>query len=381
MSTPTRNPNRPQMRGPGHMMGAAGMPAEKSLNFWPSAKRLIGQLAPEKIGATAVVLLTVAGVAFSVIGPKILGNATNIIFEGVIGKQLPAGVTKEQVVAALRAQGDDGQANLIEGMNVVPGQGIQFDQLARVLLFVLVLYVIASLAMWGQAFILNGVVQRTVLRLRTDVEDKLHRLPLKYFDTVPRGELLSRVTNDIDNIQQTMQQTLSQLLSSLLTLVGVLTMMVWISWQLALVALISVPLSMLVTAVIAKRSQPKFIEQWSQTGIFDEHGRLVEVQGVGRDITEQREAERALLASEERYRAVVEDLTELVGRYDADLKVTFANTAMARLTGRSPDELLGVDFFTGIPDHMKPGLRHRLLALDTDGIGMERQSEPRTRPG
>jgi len=253
------------------MMGAAGMPAEKSLNFWPSAKRLLGQLAPEKIGTTAVVLLTIAGVAFSVIGPKILGNATNIIFEGVIGKQLPAGVTKDQVVAALRAKGDDGQANLIEGMNVVPGQGIQFDQLARILLFVLVLYVIASLAMWGQAFILNGVVQRTVLRLRTDVEDKLHRLPLKYFDTVPRGELLSRVTNDIDNIQQTMQQTLSQLLSSLLTLVGVLTMMVWISWQLALVALISVPLSMVVTMVIAKRSQPKFIEQWTQTGHLNAH--------------------------------------------------------------------------------------------------------------
>ncbi len=271
MSTQTRNPNRPQMRGPGHMMGAAGMPAEKSLNFWPSAKRLLGQLAPEKIGTTAVVLLTIAGVAFSVIGPKILGNATNIIFEGVIGKQLPAGVTKDQVVAALRAKGDDGQANLIEGMNVVPGQGIQFDQLARILLFVLVLYVIASLAMWGQAFILNGVVQRTVLRLRTDVEDKLHRLPLKYFDTVPRGELLSRVTNDIDNIQQTMQQTLSQLLSSLLTLVGVLTMMVWISWQLALVALISVPLSMVVTMVIAKRSQPKFIEQWTQTGHLNAH--------------------------------------------------------------------------------------------------------------
>ncbi|MFO1035815.1 MAG: PAS domain S-box protein [Geminicoccaceae bacterium] len=108
------------------------------------------------------------------------------------------------------------------------------------------------------------------------------------------------------------------------------------------------------------------IEQWSQTGIFDEHGRLVEVQGVGRDITEQREAERALLASEERYRAVVEDLTELVGRYDADLKVTFANTAMARLTGRSPDELLGMDFFTGIPDRVKPGLRRRLLALTPD---------------
>jgi ATP-binding cassette subfamily B protein len=113
-----------------------------------------------------------------VIGPKILGNATNIIFEGIIGKQLPAGLTKDQVVAALRASGDEGQANLIAGMDVVPGQGIDFTALAQVLTFVLVLYVFASLAMWAQAWILNGVVQRTAYQLRSDIEDKLHRLPL-----------------------------------------------------------------------------------------------------------------------------------------------------------------------------------------------------------
>ena len=262
-----RNPNRPQgMRGPGHMMGGAGMPAEKSLDFWPSAKRLLRRLSPERALVAVVILLTVLGVSFSVIGPKILGNATNLIFEGIIGKQLPAGVTKDQVVAALNAKGDTGQANLIAGMNVVPGQGIDFTQLGHVLLGVLVLYVIASVCMWAQAYVLNGVVQRTSLRLRRDVEEKLHRLPLSYFDTVPRGELLSRVTNDIDNVQMSMQQTFSQLLTSVLTLVGVLSMMVWISWLLALVALVSVPLSIVVTALIAKRSQPLFIEQWSQTG-------------------------------------------------------------------------------------------------------------------
>ena len=216
------------MRGPAAMMGA-GMPAEKSLDFWPSAKRLLRRLGPERLLVVAVVALTALSVLFSVVGPKILGNATNLIFEGVVGKQLPAGLTKDQVVAALRAKGDDGQANLIEGMNVVPGQGIDFTQLAHVLLFVLFLYVLGSLAMWAQAYVLNGVVQRTVLRLRRDIEDKLHRLPLSYFDTVPRSELLSRVTNDIDNIQQTMQQTMSQLLSSIFTLVGVLAMMLWIS--------------------------------------------------------------------------------------------------------------------------------------------------------
>jgi ATP-binding cassette subfamily B protein len=247
------------------MMGA-GQPAEKSMNFGPSARRLLGHLRPERPLVILVMLLTVGSVTFSVVGPKILGNATNIIFEGIIGKMLPAGMTKEQVIAALRAKGDNGQADLISGMNVVPGQGIDFSRLAHVLLIVLGLYVLASLCMWAQAYVLNGVVQRTALRMRTQVEEKLHRLPLNYYDTVARGELLSRVTNDIDNVQQTMQQTFSQLLSSVLTLVGVLGMMVWISPVLALVALISVPLSVFVTAMIAKRSQPLFIEQWAQTG-------------------------------------------------------------------------------------------------------------------
>jgi ATP-binding cassette subfamily B protein len=247
------------------MMGA-GQPAEKSMNFGPSARRLLGHLRPERPLVILVMLLTVGSVTFSVVGPKILGNATNIIFEGIIGKMLPAGMTKEQVIAALRAKGDNGQADLISGMDVVPGQGIDFSRLAHVLLIVLGLYVLASLCMWAQAYVLNGVVQRTALRMRTQVEAKLHRLPLNYYDTVARGELLSRVTNDIDNVQQTMQQTFSQLLSSVLTLVGVLGMMVWISPVLALVALISVPLSVFVTAMIAKRSQPLFIEQWAQTG-------------------------------------------------------------------------------------------------------------------
>jgi len=266
-SAPSRIPNRPQgpTRGPANMMGA-GQPAEKSMNFWPSARRLLGYLTPERPLVIFVMILTVGSVTFSVIGPKLLGNATNIIFEGIVGKMLPAGLSKDQVVAALRAKGDNGQADLISGMNVVPGQGIDFGRLAHVLLIVLGLYVLASLCMWAQAYVLNGVVQRTALRMRASIEDKLHRLPLNYYDTVARGELLSRVTNDIDNIQQTMQQTFSQLLSSVLTLVGVLGMMLWISPVLALVALISVPLSIVVTAMIAKRSQPLFIEQWAQTG-------------------------------------------------------------------------------------------------------------------
>jgi len=272
MSSPTRMPNRPAgpARGPGMMMGA-GMPAEKSLNFWPSAKRLVARLSPERTLVVVILVLTVLSVSFSVVGPKLLGNATNLIFEGIIGKQLPAGLTQQQVEAAARASGNDGFANLLSGMTITPGQGINFDQLGRLLLFVLALYAVASLCAYAQAYVLNGVVQRTALRLRRDIEDKLHRLPLSYFDRVPRGELLSRVTNDIDNIQQTMQQTLSQLLTSLLTLIGVLGMMLWISPVLALVALVSVPLSIIVTAVVAKRSQPLFIEQWAQTGHLNSH--------------------------------------------------------------------------------------------------------------
>jgi ATP-binding cassette, subfamily B, multidrug efflux pump len=270
MSTPQAPPRPTPMRGPAAMM-SAGMPAEKSMDFWPSAKRLLRRLRPERVAAYGVVALTVSGVGLSVIGPKILGHATNLIFAGVIGRQLSPGITQQQAIDAARARGDNSFADLLSGMTVTPGQGVDFPALKRVLLIVLFLYVASSILMWLQSYVLNGVVQRTVLKLRSDVEDKLHRLPLSYFDTKPRGELLSRVTNDIDNVQQTMQQTMSQLLNSLLTLVGVLSMMLWISPLLALVALVSVPLSVLVTRLIAKRSQPLFVTQWGQTGRLNAH--------------------------------------------------------------------------------------------------------------
>jgi ATP-binding cassette subfamily B multidrug efflux pump len=274
MSTPQappRPPPRPMpMRGPAAMM-SAGMPAEKSLDFWPSAKRLLRRLGPERISVFGVLALTVTAVSLSVVGPKILGHATNLIFAGVIGRRLPPGLTQQQAIEAARARGENSYADLLSGMKVTPGQGIDFSALSHVLLLVLCLYVTASILMWLQGYVLNGVVQRTVLELRSEVEDKLHRLPLSYFDTKPRGELLSRVTNDIDNVQQTMQQTFSQLLNSLLTLIGVLAMMLWISPLLALVALVSVPLSILVTRLIAKRSQPLFVEQWAQTGRLNAH--------------------------------------------------------------------------------------------------------------
>jgi ATP-binding cassette subfamily B protein len=281
-------------RGP-HM--AVGMPAEKSKNFVPSAKRLVGLLRPERAALTAVLAFAVVSVALSAVGPKILGRATDLIFAGVIGGQLPDGVTKQQVVDSLRARGDDTFADMLSAMDVVPGQGIDFGAVGRVLLFVLAIYAVASVLSWAQGWILTGAVNRTIFNLRRDVEDKLGRLPLPYFDAQPRGELLSRVTNDIDNVAQSLQQTLSQLLTSLLTVVAMVAMMFVISPLLALIALVTIPLSVVVTAVIGKRSQRHFVQQWKSTGelnsvveeTFTGHG-LVKVYG------RQRETEAAFAA-------------------------------------------------------------------------------------
>ena len=244
-----------------------GQPGEKSMRFGPSAKRLLGRLAPERIGAIAVVILCIASVTFNVIGPKILGHATDIIFGGYLGHRFPAGETTAQIIAQLRASGQGRFADVLAGnTDFVPGRGIDFNALGNVLELAMFLYIAASVFAWMQGYLLAGIVQRTVLRLREEVEGKLNRLPLAYFDKQQRGEVLSRVTNDIDNMAQSMQQTLSQLLNSLLSVVGVLVMMFVISWLLALVALIIVPLSFVVTSRVAKRSQKMFVTQWRSTG-------------------------------------------------------------------------------------------------------------------
>ncbi|MDZ4092031.1 MAG: ABC transporter ATP-binding protein [Arthrobacter sp.] len=254
--------------GPGRGGPFAGMnvPAEKAMNFGPSAKRLLGQLRPERLWLVLVLMLAVVSVAFSVIGPRLLGEGTNLIFAGTVSKDLPAGTSQEQVIAQLRAAGQDRQADMLSAMTLTPGAGIDFTALATVLLWALVLYVLASGFMWIQAYILNGVVQRTMFRLRERIEAKINRLPLRYFDTVQRGELLSRVTNDVDNISQSLQQSISQAVTSLLTVLGVLVMMFILSPRLALIALVTVPLTLVTTALIAKRSQKLFVAQWKHTG-------------------------------------------------------------------------------------------------------------------
>ena len=255
--------DRPVRQGHGPM---AGGPAQKSLNFRASGLRLLGLLTPMRAQVVAAVALTIVSVALSVAGPKILGHATDLLFAGLIGRQLPAGVSKDQVVAGLRARGETTFADMLASMDVVPGQGVDFGAVGRVLLIVLGLYVTAALLMWASGWLVNLVAMTTMRRLRGDVEEKLHVLPLSYFDAQPRGELLSRVTNDIDNLGMSLQQTLGQLLNSLVTVVGILVMMLLVSPLLTVIALIAIPLSVAATAVIGKRSQKLFIAQWTETG-------------------------------------------------------------------------------------------------------------------
>jgi ATP-binding cassette, subfamily B, multidrug efflux pump len=218
-----------------------------------------------------VAVFAIGSVAFAVVGPKIIGNATNVIFDGVVGKMLPAGLTKEQAIALLQANGKAQIAQMVSGMNVTPGVGIDFTALAMTLLLAVAVYLLASVLQWAQGYLLAGVAQRVVYGMRRDVEAKLTRLPLKYFDSHPHGDVLSRVTNDVDNIGTTLQQGLSQLVTSVLTVIGVLAIMVWISWLLALIALVTVPLSVVVTLLIARRSQRQFAAQWKWTGTLNGH--------------------------------------------------------------------------------------------------------------
>ena len=283
----------PQRRGGGPMghgpMGGAS--GEKAVNFVPSLKRLASHLAPEKWLLILVIAMGAAGVALNVYVPKLLGYATDVIFGGMLGKNLPASMTKQQLVDMLRlaASGGPGadqvkqmlqqagmptdpdqltkMADMIAKMtDLIPGQGINFDTLGMWLALAVGMYIVGSLLMFANGWILNGVVQRTVYDLRRQVSAKLDRLPLSYFDKQPRGELLSRMTNDIDNVSQSMTQTMSQLLTASLTVIGVLIMMLTVSPILTIIAVLSIPVSVGVVAVIGSRSQKRFAAMWKSTG-------------------------------------------------------------------------------------------------------------------
>ncbi|MGX9671034.1 ABC transporter ATP-binding protein [Mycobacterium sp. HM-7] len=244
---------------------------QRSENFRDTAVRLVKQLAPERGRVVVVMLLGIAGIAVGVIGPRILGHATDLLFNGVLGRGLPAGVSREEAVAAARARGDNTFADLLAGSNVVPGQGVDFTAIGHVLTLALLLYLVSAVMVWAEARLLNTVVQRTMFRLRSHVEDKIHRLPLSYFDSRARGEILSRVTNDIDNVQTSLTITVSQLLTSALTVVAVLAAMIWISPLLALITVLTVPFTLLATRIITKRSRQQFMAQWRNMGRLNAH--------------------------------------------------------------------------------------------------------------
>ena len=246
-------------------------PPRKPKHFWPSVKRLFGLIATEKLGLINVVLLVIGSVVLTVIAPKILGKAMDVVYSGVIGSQMPAGANIDDIIAGARAEGRDDFANMLATADVVPGQGIDFTTLGQIIIIVLLMYLVASMLMWAQGYILNALVMRVVYRLREDIERKINRLPLRYFDTRQRGDVMSRVTNDVDNIQQALQQAFSQLVQSALTILGIGVMMFIVSWQLALLALIALPLSAIIAGVIGTRSQKLFKAQWKHTGDVNGH--------------------------------------------------------------------------------------------------------------
>ncbi|HWI43608.1 MAG TPA: ABC transporter ATP-binding protein [Nocardioides sp.] len=252
--------------GPGRGPMGGGMVGQKADDFGASARRLLALLRPERGRALAVLLLAVGSVASVVVGPRLLGKATDHVFSGLIGRQMDPGPSKSDAVAGAEARGDHQLADFLRGLDFVPGRGVDFDAVGHILLLTVAIYLVGQLLGWLQGWLVNDVVQAMVRRLRSDVEAKIHRLPLSYFDRQPRGELLSRVTNDIDNVAQNLQQTMSQLLTSVLMVIGVLGMMFWVSPLLALIALVSVPLSMFASTRIMKRSQKQFISQWRLTG-------------------------------------------------------------------------------------------------------------------
>lgn len=261
-------PNRPG--GPfGMGPGSLGMtlPGAKARDFGGSLRRLLAQMRHDRLVVGVVLVLAGISVFLSVLGPKLLGNATNVVFAGVIGAQLPPGVSQQQTIEALRASGQNVQADMLSAINAT--NGVDFTALARIIALVAAVYVFSSIFSWGQNYLMASVTQRMIYRLREDVDRKLGRLPLAYFDSHPRGDLLSRVTNDIDNISTTLQQAMTQAITSILTVIGVLAMMVWISPLLALISVATVPLSFIVTMMIAKRSQGHFAKQWRWTGTLN----------------------------------------------------------------------------------------------------------------
>ncbi len=254
--------------GPGQ---GPGQRPERAGDFSGTVRRLLARLRPER-GRLAIVLgLGVIAALFTVTGPALLGRATDIIFTGVIGSRLPAGLTKQGALAQLRGDGHASLAHMLAGMDVIPGSGVDLLQLGMVLGGAALVYLAAATFGWVQGYLMAGVAQRAMYDLRQDVEDKLAQLPLQYFDSHPHGEILSRVTGDIDNLSTTLQQGLGQLLNSILMIVGAVLMMFLISAWLAVASVFTIPVAVLITCRVARRSQADFGDQWHWSGSLSGH--------------------------------------------------------------------------------------------------------------
>ena len=255
------------MSGPGHGPGGgAGRAPAKVKDSMGTLKRVLKMLGEYKWMIGAVALFSLGGVVLSVLAPRILGDATNTVFNGYISSRMPSGATKAEVIAELRASGEVSMADMLEPMDIVPGQGVDFSALGHLLLLVAAIYVGSAFLGWASGQIARLVVQNTGWKLRQQIQDKINRLPLSYLDRHSRGDILSRVTNDVDNITQTLQQTMTQLLTSVFTIIGIATMMLTMSWSLTLVALFVLPLGAIIAGVLMKKAQPQFRKQWKATG-------------------------------------------------------------------------------------------------------------------
>lgn len=248
-----------------------GSAPRKAKAFWPSAMRLFKELAPHRIALIVVVAMVVISVVLTVYAPKVLGKAMDVLFSGVMSSRLPAGMPKDVAVEHARQQGNDRMADMFAAMDLVPGQGIDFSKLGTILMIVLGMYLVSALFMWMQGLIMNRLVVQVVYDLRRKTERKINNLPLNYFDTRQRGDILSRTTNDIDNVQQALQQAFSQLIESALLIIGIGIMMFVVSWQLALIALLTLPLAAVIIGVIGSKSQKLFATQWRATGSVNGH--------------------------------------------------------------------------------------------------------------
>jgi ATP-binding cassette subfamily B multidrug efflux pump len=297
--------------GPG-----ADAPPARTQDLRGTLRKLLGRLRPDRWKLASAVTLGVVSVAFMVTGPRLLGDATNVLFDGIVSKRLPAGMTEAQAIALLRAHGDNQLADMLSGMNIIPGAGVDLTRFGQWLGLAALVYLLSALFTWGQGYLMAGITQRAMYGLRREVEEKLARLPLRYFDSHPHGDILSRVTNDIDNLSTTLQQGFSQLLTSVLTVVGVLGMMVWISPLLAAVSVVIIPLAVVVTLVVARRSQTHFTDQWERTGTLN-------------GLVEETHAGHALVSAFGRRRSMAAEFDQQNGRlYDAGFRAQFLSGAI-----------------------------------------------------